>query len=171
MCMSKKIALISDIHGNSSALKAVLKKIEEDIGIEHIYWLGDLIGIGYETNEVLELLFTRKDISFVLGNHDEAVLKIIEGIEPESKGEEREHHNWIASRLDGKFISELKNIPVKLNTKINGKKLLFLHYHITENNKLLSIDNHPSVSMLDEIYGTSETDVVCFGHHHTVHHF
>jgi predicted phosphodiesterase len=55
MCMSKKIALISDIHGNSSALKAVLKKIEEDIGIEHIYWLGDLIGIGYETNEVLEL--------------------------------------------------------------------------------------------------------------------
>ena len=129
-----------------------------------------MIGIGHETNEVLELLFSRKNISYVRGNHDEAVINIIEGIEPESKGEEREHHNWIASKLDNKFIPDLTSIPIKLSTEINEKKFLFLHYHLTEN-KLLSIDNQPSVSGLDEIYGTSETDVVCFGHHHMVHHF
>jgi hypothetical protein len=41
---------------------------------------------------VLELLFSRQDVSYVLGNHDEAILMIIEGKEPTGIGEEREHH-------------------------------------------------------------------------------
>lgn len=167
----KKIAIIADIHGNYSALKAVLRRIDDDKEIENIYCLGDLIGIGHETNEVLELMFSRNDISFVLGNHDEAVIKLIEGMEPESKGEEKEHHKWVAERLDEKFISRLKSIPFKLNVSLNGKKLLFQHYHLNENNKFLSINKEPTVKQLDEIYRNTETDVVCFGHHHMVHHF
>lgn len=169
--MNSKVAVISDIHGNCSALKAALKKIDEDLDIKHIYCLGDLIGIGHETNEVLELLFSRKDISFVLGNHDQAVLHILEGIEPDSKGEERVHHHWIASRLDKQFVPHLTNIPITLNTTINGKKLLFVHYHLTKNNKFQSIDNNPNASGLDELYRNTVTNVVCFGHHHMVHHF
>ncbi|WP_141130693.1 metallophosphoesterase [Virgibacillus dokdonensis] len=60
--MSKNIAVLTDIHGNSSALNAVLKDIDEQGNIEHIYCLGDLIAIGHE-------MFTVEDI-------DEMVAKL-----------------------------------------------------------------------------------------------
>lgn len=169
--MGSKIAVVADIHGNSSALKAVLNDIDKDQQIQHIYCLGDLVGIGHETNEVLDLLSSRKDISFVMGNHDEAILKITKGLEPDSVGDEREHHSWIASRLDKKYIPFLSAMPIKIDKEINGKKFLFIHYHLDVKDEFISIDNQPAIHKLDELYETYNSDVVCFGHHHTVHHF
>ncbi|PKR78773.1 metallophosphoesterase [Halalkalibacillus sediminis] len=169
--MESKIAIITDIHGNSAALRAVLNDIDKDKQIKHIYCLGDLIGIGHETNEVLEMLFSRKDISFVKGNHDEAVLHILEGKEPESVGEEKEHHKWIATGLDDKYIPKLRSLPKKQHKKINELDFLFVHYHLNDKNEFESIDTQPTLEKLDEIYKTVNADVVCFGHHHIVHHF
>ncbi|MGP4106453.1 metallophosphoesterase family protein [Virgibacillus sp. L01] len=171
MNAGEKVAIVADIHGNSAALKAVLDDIDKDEQIKHIYCLGDLIGIGHETNEVLELLFSRNDISFVMGNHDEAVLKILDGNEPGSVGDEREHHKWIASGLDEKLISRLKSIPMRQNARINGENFLFIHYHLNAQDEFLPIDNQPTSKRLDDIYELTDADVICFGHHHTVHHF
>ncbi|AVQ98159.1 hypothetical protein OBCHQ24_03640 [Oceanobacillus iheyensis] len=71
--MGTHIAIISDIHGNYAALWAVLDDIDKNKQIELSYCLEDLIGIGHETNDVLELLFSRDDISFVRGNYNEAL--------------------------------------------------------------------------------------------------
>ncbi|RLL40110.1 metallophosphoesterase [Oceanobacillus piezotolerans] len=169
--MGTSIAIIADIHGNSAALKAVLDDIDKDEQVEHIYCLGDLIGIGHQTNEVLELLFSRHDITFVKGNHDEAVLKIINGKEPVSVGDERKHHNWIASRLNEKYIPKLLSIPNRQFRNINGKNFLFIHYHLNEKDEFMPIDNQPTIGKLDAIYENSDADVICFGHHHIVHHF
>ena len=51
-----KFALITDIHGNASALEAVLAILHRDQEIETIYCLGDLVGIGAQTNEVIDLI-------------------------------------------------------------------------------------------------------------------
>jgi predicted phosphodiesterase len=169
--MNEKIAIITDIHGNYSALKAVLDDINEDQEIKHTYCLGDLVGIGYETNEVLQLLSSRADISFVMGNHDEAILDIIAGREPYSRGSEKIHHQWIASHLDRKFIPFLKEIPVTLESVYNSKKLYFVHYHLSEQNDFIPLDKEPSDKKLDEHYRASAADIVCFGHHHVIHHF
>ena len=48
-----KFGVIADVHGNASALKAVLHEFDKMGDIEHIYCLGDMIGIGPDTNEVL----------------------------------------------------------------------------------------------------------------------
>src|SRR5690606_34498798 len=69
----KNIAIITDIHGNSPALRAVLKDISYR-GVDHIYCLGDLVGIGPDSNEVIEMLLCQDNISFVKGNHDSAVV-------------------------------------------------------------------------------------------------
>lgn len=142
--MEKKIAVIADIHGNHSALRAVLNEIDLDDKIDHIYCLGDLVGIGYETNEVLELLLSRDDISYVMGNHDEAILDILSGREVYSRGKEKEHHEWIATRLDPTFVPFLTGIPVTLNAEINGKRIFFVHYHLNESGDFLSVDYEPS---------------------------
>jgi putative phosphoesterase len=169
--MKKEIAIITDIHGNYSALKAVLVDIDKGKNTEHIYCLGDLVGIGYETNEVLHLLSSRADISFVMGNHDEAILDIIAGRVPYSKGSERVHHQWIASRLDRKFIPFLAKIPTTLEKIYHGKRLFLVHYHLNEKNEFSSLDKEPTSEKLDEHYQSSNADIVCFGHHHVIHHF
>lgn len=169
--MQTKIAVITDIHGNSAALNAVLSDIEKENQVEHIYCLGDVIAIGHETNQVLEKLYSRKDVSYVLGNHDEAILRILNGEEPESNGEERDHHYWIAKNINKDFFKFLSDMPRRLECVINDKKFLFLHYHLDEYNRFLSIDTDPSATKLDDLYKNKDADIVCFGHHHALHHF
>lgn len=62
------IALISDIHGNYTALKEVLKKIDE-MGIKEIYCLGDVVGYYTQINECCEEL-QKRNIKTIMGNHD-----------------------------------------------------------------------------------------------------
>lgn len=51
-----KVMLFTDIHGNASALRAVLSYLDQQPDIDAVYCLGDLVGIGPEHNEVIDLL-------------------------------------------------------------------------------------------------------------------
>ena len=65
-------AIISDIHGNLTALKAVLADIRRK-GIDRIFCLGDVVGYGPNPCECIDLVRKRCEIA-VCGNHDMAVL-------------------------------------------------------------------------------------------------
>jgi predicted phosphodiesterase len=65
-------AIISDIHGNLEALRAVLDDIDH-LGIGDIVCLGDIVGYGPQPRECLDILQVLCKIT-VLGNHEEAVL-------------------------------------------------------------------------------------------------
>lgn len=69
----KSYAIITDIHGNSPALEAVLQDINRR-KLDQIVCLGDIVGIGPDSNEVFDLLLMQNNISFVMGNHEQAVL-------------------------------------------------------------------------------------------------
>ncbi|WP_064093502.1 metallophosphoesterase family protein [Rossellomorea aquimaris] len=169
--MKSKIAVITDIHGNSSALKAVLNEIENDPDIQHIYCLGDMIAIGHESNEVLEQLYLREDISCVMGNHDEAIVQLLVDNEIGSEGEERLHHEWIADNLDVKFLPFLSTLPNRIECMIGNKQCLFVHYHLNEQGRFFPINSQPTATELDKIYEGKKYDLICFGHHHILHHF
>lgn len=62
------IAIISDIHGNYTALYAVLDEIDR-IGVDRIICLGDVGGYYCQINECCEILQARKVFS-LMGNHD-----------------------------------------------------------------------------------------------------
>ncbi len=64
-----RIALISDIHGNGEALRAVLKDIIR-VGHDSIVCLGDVVEGGPENDWVCDTL-REHNISCILGNHDE----------------------------------------------------------------------------------------------------
>jgi predicted phosphodiesterase len=66
--MSVSIALISDIHGNESALRAVLREVSNH-KIDAIVNLGDSVGYYSRVNETCDLLRTNGVIS-LMGNHD-----------------------------------------------------------------------------------------------------
>lgn len=66
------IAIISDVHGNYPALKAVLSEIDK-LGCEQIISLGDVSGYYCMVNECIEE-FRRRNIVNLLGNHDYYIL-------------------------------------------------------------------------------------------------
>jgi len=65
-------AIISDIHANLEALRAVVADIGER-GVEEVICLGDVVGYGPNPLECIELV-EKTCLFTVLGNHDEAVL-------------------------------------------------------------------------------------------------
>jgi predicted phosphodiesterase len=65
------IAILSDIHGNLEALRAVLADAERQ-GAEAIYCLGDVVGYGPEPRECLDLAQGFR--LTLLGNHDQGAM-------------------------------------------------------------------------------------------------
>jgi len=73
-------AYISDIHGNSPALEAVLEDIEAR-GIEETWCGGDLVGYGPEPERCIEMV-AGHCASCIMGNHDWALLNQPVGFNP-----------------------------------------------------------------------------------------
>jgi len=174
-----KFAVITDIHGNAPALKAVLEEIDKKQDVEHIFCLGDMIAIGPNTNEVLHILFSRANVSMVTGNHDEAVLTLIREEEyPVSHRHVKEHHFWIAERMDRSFVPKLELLPRTIRKNVAGDSILFTHYHIESSklNEHISRDPfspivQPSLSNLEALFADCNAKLICFGHHHPTHYF
>lgn len=63
-----RVAIISDVHANLEALKAVAKDIEKS-SIEKVIFLGDAVGYGADPNACVKMINSLCDIK-LLGNHD-----------------------------------------------------------------------------------------------------
>lgn len=96
-------AVISDIHGNAVALRAVLDDIKS-AGIKRIICLGDIIGYGPEPLECVDLVAEHCEWS-LLGNHDFAVLYEPTNFNP---GAERAAY-WTRAQFDAVEDTEVRN--------------------------------------------------------------
>jgi len=70
--LSKRVAVISDVHGNRHALDAVLDAIAAEQPDE-LWCLGDLVGYGPQPNECCRTVAAHADLCLA-GNHDLVVL-------------------------------------------------------------------------------------------------
>lgn len=66
------LAIISDIHGNTEALRAVLADIAS-ASVERIVCLGDVVGYGPEPKQCVDLVAEHVSVT-LMGNHDYAVM-------------------------------------------------------------------------------------------------
>lgn len=72
LCM--RVLVVSDIHSNITALEAVIA----DAGkFDAVWCLGDLLGYGPDPNECVERIRSLSGLVCLLGNHDQAALKLI----------------------------------------------------------------------------------------------
>lgn len=89
-----RILLVADVHGNYSALTAVLADAGD---VDAIWNLGDTVGYGPYPNECVELLRARGATPFLAGNHDLAALdeRYLAGFNPVAAAAAR----WTAQTL------------------------------------------------------------------------
>ena len=63
-----KIAIISDIHSNPTALQSCIEDAEKK-GCTRFVCLGDIVGYGYDPNACIEIVRSKKMLC-IMGNHD-----------------------------------------------------------------------------------------------------
>ena len=66
-----KILVISDVHGNRTALDAVLADAGE---VNETWCLGDVVGYGPQPNECIERIQSLTKLTCMMGNHDYAII-------------------------------------------------------------------------------------------------
>ena len=71
-----RIALLSDVHGNLPAFRAVLADVDS-VGVDRIWCLGDLVGYGAQPDDCVALARERCDLCLA-GNHDLVVTGAID---------------------------------------------------------------------------------------------
>ncbi len=104
------LAIISDIHANVDALRAVLTDIREH-GAERVLCLGDLVGYNSFPRETLALL-REHDVKSVHGNHD---LMVLERLPDDGCGSlARKAVRWTRKVLAEEDWWYLANLPAEL---------------------------------------------------------
>lgn len=122
-----QIALISDIHGNYDALKAVLKNIKK-LKIDKVYCLGDIVNYYYEPHKCIDV-FIKKKIKSIKGNHENILFKTLKNNKKKKYYSKIYGHsiNINIEKLRGKHITFLKKTKKKITIKIKNLKIILAH--------------------------------------------
>ncbi|MCJ7840964.1 YfcE family phosphodiesterase [Lederbergia sp. NSJ-179] len=160
-----KIAFISDIHGNATALEAVIKDMKEK-AVDQVFVLGDLCYRGPEPKRSLELVRSL-DCPVIKGNADEWVVRGIEVGEVPGQALDimRKEREWTYSQLDEADRDYLKNLPTEVNTDVNGVQIYA--FHATPDSLFDVVQPYASDDHLQEKLMTTEADIYLYGHIHT----
>ena len=105
-----RYAIISDLHANRQAFRAVLADIESS-GVDQIICLGDIVGYGPSPAEVLSLAYSHVH-HFVLGNHDAVIAGTVSA--DCFNDHARKSIDWTAKQLDAKARKFLAGLPLVL---------------------------------------------------------
>ncbi len=112
----ERIAVISDIHGNLTALERVLADCRAR-GVSTIYNLGDLAGKGPDGPQVIDLCRDVCDVN-IFGNWDELMLRE----ETQSVSVQ-----WHRRRIGPERIAWLRSLPLSVDFQLSGRHIRLFH--------------------------------------------
>ncbi len=152
-----RLAVISDVHSNLEALRAVLKSIDE-IGVDQIYHLGDVVGYNANPNECVDILRER-NVNCLMGNHDAASC----GVEDPwfFRSAAKKAALWTSDQLRDDAREFLRNLPDEITFNCS---CLGVHGSPTSRDDYI-IDWLDAMRQLEYLNGRP-VDIVFFGHSH-----
>ena len=165
-----KIGIISDIHSNVQALKAVLKEFNK-IKVDKIICCGDIIGIGPNPEEAVQMLIKKREcLISVRGNHEKY---FTDGLPKEVHDDKRkmsfdkiQNHKWTQSMLSEESIKFIKELPVEKSIEIENKKLYIVHYPENEEGKYKKHIKNPTIIENQDMFDKINADIFIYGHTH-----
>lgn len=165
----KRIAIISDIHGNMQALEAVLADIEKE-NCEKIFCLGDLAMAGPEPVKAINKIKSLYDdgkLELIQGNTDEMIGNFSEEILQRVKKAAPIMANALVN--DVKIIPNelrifLKNLPAQKALEIEGTKVLLVHGSPRKNDENIMPDM--PIDKVEEMVAGVDEDLIFCGHTH-----
>ena len=163
----KRVAIITDIHGNLPALDATLEAIDA-IGVEAIYCGGDLVGYGPDPNEVCRLI---EECGFptIYGNYDYAIGRDLEDCGcAYVTGHDRElgqqSVSWTLAHTDQRSKAFMRGLPFDLRFELGSQRVRLVHGSPRKVNEYLFEDK--PARTFERIAAGADCDVLVFGHTH-----
>jgi predicted phosphodiesterase len=121
-----RIGLISDIHGNFTALEAVLANMNEH-PVDLLICLGDVATIGPQPRQVLDKL-KGLDCTFIMGNHDATLLDMSKIRHYQIGPNLTATVEWCAHKLDSSDLDFLRSFKPYVEIPLeDGPGLLCYH--------------------------------------------
>jgi predicted phosphodiesterase len=167
----RRIALYSDIHGNTDALDAVFADMAR-CGVSERVCLGDLVGYGADPAGVIAMVRDSGDV-VIQGNYDRGVGGRL--------GDCGCYYATAQARSDGEASYEytvravgevdaawLASLPESVTVEHEGARILYCHGSPRRVNEYLLPDR--TDSQLTRLAEQADADLVCVGHVHLPYH-
>jgi putative phosphoesterase len=141
-----KIGIVSDVHCNAPGLARALEVMGD---VDEVLCAGDAVYEYRFSNDVIRIIRDR-GIRLVQGNHDMVLLG---------------PHGQRARATEGVdqgLVAFLGEAPFRMETKVNGKRLLMVHGNPYEPWNQYVVPSSPAFKRLAEL----DTDFVILGHTH-----
>lgn len=163
MGATRRIALISDIHGNEVALRATLRAITAR-GADEIVCLGDVATLGAAPGEVIDIL-QQLGCACIMGNHDDYLLDpnltdshnelphIVEAID------------WCRERLTREQVKFVSSFSSGLAVDLGHGNTLRL-YHGSPGSNVVDLFSQTDPDTFDGLLGPERATVMAGGHTH-----
>ena len=164
--MNHKIAILSDIHGNTTALAGVLEDAK-NLGATEYWLLGDIFLPGPGANDLVALLKDLPITASVRGNWDDCVLEAIDGQYGLADPQEIQllrMTQYLMEDLKPEHIDWLRNLPMVAKKEVEGLRFSLSHNLPDKNyggDLLVENGTEKFDQLLDEA-----TDVAVYGHVH-----
>jgi predicted phosphodiesterase len=148
--------VVSDLHSNDAALRAVLSRVRRK-KFDQIVCLGDFVGYGAQPNQVLDAMRTLRGRKlYIRGNHDRVASGLDEGFGFNAAAREaavwtREH----LSRPNRRFLENLTVGPCVQD------EVAFCHGSPHDEDEYVFTEHHAA-----RILSLFESRIILFGHTH-----
>ena len=174
-----RYALISDIHANLPALRAVLADIRGR-AVDATYHLGDLVGYAPWPNETVELL-REAQVAGIAGNYDSTVGSNYHHCgckyeDPKQEAQSHQSFDWTKANTSDDVKRYLASLPFRIDVKplgghAAGPTLVLVHGTPTLNTLYWTEDRPDSFcTKMAQLAGAKPGDVIAFGHTHKPWH-
>ena len=162
-----KIALLSDIHGNTTALEAVLADAKR-AGVEEYWLLGDVLMPGTGRRHLLNLLEELPITVQILGNWEDSLWRAMKGLLDPSRASHRylmRHCQYILEEIRPEEIESMQSLPMQVHREVSGLRVGITH-HLPDKNwgrELIHIGDQKD---FDCLVSNPPCDIAVYGHIH-----
>ena len=162
-----KIAVLSDIHGNTTALEAVLTNAQK-AEVDEYWLLGDILMPGTGRKNILQTLETLPITLRVLGNWEESLWRACHRQLDESRPSHRyllRQCQYIMEELSVEEIEELQDYPLQVHRQFGDLKLGISH-HLPDKNWGRELIHLGKQEDFDRLVTNPDCDIAIYGHIH-----
>ena len=165
--MTRKIALLSDVHGNSTALEAVLADAESQ-QVTDYWFLGDLLLPGTGRRNILDRMEQLPISLQVRGNWEDSLWHALH----QKLDLNRPSHlyltrlcHFVLEEIKPEEIDRMQELPLQVLTEVEGLKIAVSH-HLPDKNWGRELIHIGEQSDFDRLFKGNDCAVAVYGHIH-----
>lgn len=159
MALSRRYAILSDIHANYPALQVVLDYLPR-LSIDRIINLGDLVGYGAFPGDVLRAVMDRPDMITIMGNHDRA---LVSEPDPTMRKTAQKVLDWSRDNITGAQQRFVASLPSGLTL---DSQLILVHGSLEDRDAYILSTKEVKQDLEVMIREFPEYRISFFGHTH-----